>query len=158
MEGLVRFSDLMSELNRTLRSLIKALQTLVDALERDLTTAVKTVTVLLEEDLAEAIEDDFVDELVDAGRAMRRQFNQVRQLVGFDAAQRGGVDRSLRELQTGPGRLGDQSRLDFGQSRLGSGRDQPSIIVNGFVGSELQLAAEIDRLLTRRNKTSNLGF
>lgn len=33
-----------------------------------------------------------------------------------------------------------------------------SIVVNGFVGSELQLAAQIDKLLTRRSKTSKLGF
>lgn len=33
-----------------------------------------------------------------------------------------------------------------------------SITVNGFVGSELQLAAQIDKLLTRRSKTSKLGF
>jgi len=33
-----------------------------------------------------------------------------------------------------------------------------TINVNGFVGSEQQLAAEIDRLLTRRKRTSGLGF
>ncbi len=33
-----------------------------------------------------------------------------------------------------------------------------TINVNGFVGSELALAAEIDRLLTRRSRSSPLGF
>ena len=33
-----------------------------------------------------------------------------------------------------------------------------TVIVQGFVGSELQLAAQIDKLLTRRSKTSKLGF
>ena len=33
-----------------------------------------------------------------------------------------------------------------------------TVVVNGFVGSELQLAAQIDKLLTRRSKTSKLGF
>ena len=38
------------------------------------------------------------------------------------------------------------------------GGNPVSVVVNGFVGSELQLAAQIDRLLTRRSKTSTLGF
>jgi hypothetical protein len=33
-----------------------------------------------------------------------------------------------------------------------------TFIINGFVGSELAMAAEIDRLLTRRAKYSSLGF
>lgn len=33
-----------------------------------------------------------------------------------------------------------------------------TVIVNGFVGSELALAAELDRLLTRRSRSSPLGF
>lgn len=33
-----------------------------------------------------------------------------------------------------------------------------NLTVNGFVGSELQLAAQIDKLLTRRSNTSKLGF
>lgn len=33
-----------------------------------------------------------------------------------------------------------------------------TFIIQGFVGSEAQLAAEMDRLLTRRSRTSQLGF
>ncbi len=40
----------------------------------------------------------------------------------------------------------------------GGGGGGTTVIVQGFVGSELQLAAQIDKLLTRRSKTSKLGF
>ena len=40
----------------------------------------------------------------------------------------------------------------------GNGRGGVTIIVNGFVGSETQLAAVIDRVLTRRSRTSGLSF
>lgn len=44
------------------------------------------------------------------------------------------------------------------QERALQGGGGVVINVNGFVGSELQLAAQIDKLLTRRSKTSKLGF
>ena len=44
------------------------------------------------------------------------------------------------------------------QERALQGGGGTTVIVQGFVGSELQLAAQIDKLLTRRSKTSKLGF
>ncbi len=52
--------------------------------------------------------------------------------------------------------LGGETFSNPAHSNGGGGG--PTIIVNGFVGSELALAAELDRLLTRRSRSSPLGF
>jgi len=51
--------------------------------------------------------------------------------------------------------LGGEEISNPAHSNGGSGT---TVVVNGFVGSELALAAEIDRLLTRRSRSSPLGF
>jgi hypothetical protein len=41
---------------------------------------------------------------------------------------------------------------------MGGGAAPINITVNGFVGSEAQLAQELDRILSNRKRRSGLGF
>ncbi len=60
----------------------------------------------------------------------------------------------------GPGGFGPGPSGGPGANGGSGGTGEPgmTVIVNGFVGSELALAAELDRLLTRRSRSSPLGF
>jgi hypothetical protein len=54
--------------------------------------------------------------------------------------------------------MGSSSGHVTPNNQLMSGGGGTTIIVQGYVGSEAQLAAELDRLLTKRKRQSGLGF
>lgn len=66
----------------------------------------------------------------------------------------GGVFRAPRAGGEGLAMLKDGETV----TPAGMGSGGVTIVVQGFVGSERQLAAEIDRILTRRARTNRLGF
>jgi hypothetical protein len=67
----------------------------------------------------------------------------------------GGVFKAPAGQTEGLALLRDGERILPGSRAADTG---VVINVHGFVGSELDLAAEIDRVLTRRARTSGLGF